>query len=120
MKPRVLAAVYGDHQQALVSELLDYEVRVPLNPMDAIAASEQSGRRFDLLIFDAEMPESFEAAEYAKDLGWRSSVVFISAVDDLSLRLKAAEIGCDAFLCLSEELSQLRPIARALLESSYL
>jgi hypothetical protein len=116
MKPRIFVAVYGDHQQSLLSALLDYEIRVPLNPMDAIAASEQSEKRFDLLIFDAEMPESFEAAEYAKDLGWKANFIFVSTLDDLGLRLKACEIRCDAFFVLPDELSDLKPLVAAILE----
>jgi DNA-binding NarL/FixJ family response regulator len=116
MTPRILVAVYGDHQQALVSELLDPGVRVPLDVMDAIAASHQRDRRFDLLVLDAQMPESFAAAEYAEHFGWRSKVIFVSTVDDLELRLRASRIRCDAFLLLPNNLNQVKPLIAALLE----
>lgn len=118
MKPRILIAVYGDHQQAVVSELLAFHIRVPLDILDAIAASEQRGRRFDVLVLDAEMPESLEAAEYARDLGWSADMVFVSTVDDLKLRLRASQTRCDAFLVLPKDLNQLKPLLAALLEET--
>jgi DNA-binding NarL/FixJ family response regulator len=116
MTPRILVAVYGDHQQAVVSELLDYAVRVPLDVMDAIAASHQRDRRFDLLVLDAEMPESYGAAEYAEHFGWAAKAIFVSTVDDLKLRLRASQIRCDAFLLLPNDLNQLKPLVTALME----
>lgn len=116
MTPRILVAVYGDHQQAVVSELLDFGLRVPFDALDAIAASEQRGKRFNVLVLDAEMPELLEAAEYAKDLGWTGSVIFVSSVDDLKLRLRASAVRCDAFLVLPEELGQLKSLVAAILE----
>lgn len=38
MTPRILVAIYGDHQHAVVSELLDFGIRVPTDAMDALAA----------------------------------------------------------------------------------
>ncbi|MBI3654097.1 MAG: response regulator [Acidobacteria bacterium] len=119
MQARILVAVYGAHRQGVVSALPDYEVRVPggqVDALDAIAAAEQRGRRFDLLVLDAGMPECLEAAEYAKDLGWRAPVIFVSTTDDLELRLKASAIRCDAFLVLPDELEQLQPLVAVLME----
>jgi hypothetical protein len=116
MKPRILIAVYGDHQQAIVSELLAFNIRVPTDVMEAIAGSEQRGRRFDVLVLDAGMPECYDAAEYTQDLGWQAKMSCVSAVDDLSLRLKACEIRCDAFFVLPDELQQIKPLVAALME----
>jgi DNA-binding NarL/FixJ family response regulator len=116
MTPRILVAYYGTHQQTVISQIQDFGIRVPLDALDCIAVCEQRGKRFDMLVLDAEMPESVEAAEYARDLGWHASVVFVSTADDLGLRLRACAARCDAFIVLPKDLSQLKPLMSALLE----
>jgi hypothetical protein len=116
MLPRILLALYGEHQLRLLSDLFGYEVRVPVDVMSTIHLSEEHQRRFDVLVLDAMDSESFEAAEYAKDLGWTSKVIFVSKVDELGLRLKASQIRCDAFLVLPGDLPKIKPLVVAIVE----
>jgi hypothetical protein len=116
MNPRILVAVYGEQQVHILKELFGYRIRVPLDVMSAIHISEEQEKRFDILVLDASRDESYEAAEYAKDLGWMAKVIFVSKMDGLGLRLKASQIRCDAFFILPEDLRRFKPLVSAIAE----
>jgi hypothetical protein len=84
--------------------------------MSAIHLSEVQEKRFDILVLDACRDESFEAVEYAKDLGWLAKVIFVSRVDGLGVRLKASEIRCDAFFVLPDDMRRFKLLIKAFVE----
>ena len=116
MTPRILLAYWGEHQSFIKDELSEYEVVVSYDPMTAVANAEDKGRRFDLMLLDAEKEDSFEAVEYARDCGCEAKVIFCSKDDEVRQRVRAAEANCDAFVLLPDELGDVCLIVKALLE----
>ena len=72
----------------------------------AIEATEilrREGRECRAMILDAQGQDSFYIAERSKEWGWNSQIIFVSRVDDLRLRVLAAELSTAGFFLLPDE-----------------
>jgi hypothetical protein len=72
----------------------------------AIEATEKlrgQGKECRAMILDAGAEDSFYVAERSKEWGWKSQIIFVSKLDDLRLRILAAELSTAGFFLLPDE-----------------
>jgi hypothetical protein len=116
MTPRILIVTRSSYHKPLLRELAGFPTSVTADAMTAIANAKDKRRRFDLLILDAGREDSFEALDYAREIGWRPRAVFVSSIDTIPLRIKAGLAEGDAFVLVPEEMGDLALIVKSQLE----
>lgn len=115
-RARVLVSIADSHLKAVLGELAEFMPTLTLDPMTAVARLETVSWRCHLMVLNAQREASYEALDFARDIGWQPRVIFVSMADTNELRLRAAMAQADAFLVLPDDLPSLRSLAADLLE----
>ena len=106
LRGRVLLAEDSADNQRLICAYLrnaGAEVEVAENgrvAVDAVAAAEEAGRPFDLVLMDCQMPEmdGYAATSALRSRGWRGAVIALTANAMDHERDRCMDAGCDHFL----------------------
>ncbi len=120
-KAKVLLVDDEDRNLRLIQAMLapfDYEVHVAGDGLEALHKAREVGP--DLILMDVMMPkmDGFEATrELKQDAALRDiPIIFVTALQDVSDKVKALELGADDFLRKPVEQMELRARVRSLLK----
>lgn len=86
-------------QAALWSPHFDVLFASPENIYDVISKAANREDEFSVIIIDCDFTEAFELPAWIRDR-WESHFIFVSDIDCLSRRVKAATASTDAFFIL--------------------
>lgn len=82
--------------------------------IEATDRLRREGRECRAMILDAQAEDSFYVAERSKEWGWKSQIIIVSKLDDLKLRILAAEHSTAGYFLLPDEAGEAIKHARYL------
>lgn len=115
-RPRVLVAEDDDTFRRLLVTTLRrdgfeiVEARTGRELLDHVAAVEQSGEPFDVIVSDVRMPgmTGMDALAGLRNADWAVPVILITAFGDEETRMEALRLGAGAFFAKPFDLADLR------------
>jgi DNA-binding response OmpR family regulator len=110
MRERILYAEDEEETRSIVTEELrleGYVVDAVPDGEDAIRAIEST--TYDLLLLDIKMPRKsgLDVLQFLKERNLRPRVIMLTALDDLSMAIKAVRLGANDYLTKPYSLEQL-------------